>query len=128
MIETTLQKAGLKTPAIIKRWAQRARLDPLAKAYHEVNLALDRLGYAPAITETPLERGKRLGNLLPTCIQATEDLIDQYHQEVYSNHGANLVIILSSAKQIKRESIKESMLTRFKKLKNLLTRFLKINK
>jgi len=117
MIESTFQKAGIQAPKMIKSWALRSMLNPLDKSYHEINLALERLGNAPGITETPQARAQTLVTLLPICAEDTHELIREYHKEVYGDQSANLVVSLNAAKQIKRASIKERMASHLKKIK-----------
>ena len=125
MIEAGFKRAGLPTPKMIKNWSLRSMLTPLAKTYHEINMSLERLGNAPGITETPQERAETLASLLPICAEDARELTREYQKEIYGDQSANLVITLSASKQIKRASIKELMVSGFKKIRNPFDRLRK---
>lgn len=84
-LEEGFRRIGIEPPGLLQRWALLARLSPLARAYLELNRALSRLGRTPAVTDTPLERGSALAQILPSARQPIEHVVLAYQSAVYGN-------------------------------------------
>jgi hypothetical protein len=84
VLEKSIRKVGLQPPAFLKKWALRARLNPLFRAYQEINSALTRLGNHPSLTETPAERALNLAEALPPAGPPANTLLKEYQSAVYS--------------------------------------------
>ncbi len=79
-----LRRFGIQPPPLISRWAHRASLTPIARAYLEINLALSRIGKRPSITATPAERVHVLQQAIPPAAPAAETLLREYQLSTYS--------------------------------------------
>jgi hypothetical protein len=88
-LEAGLKKLGIQSPPVLRRWAYVALLSPMARAYRELNRALTRLGKPPTFTNTPAERGAALSNLLPIASVPINNLLEEYHIEIYGNQPGN---------------------------------------
>lgn len=116
LLETALLKIGIRPPRFLKRWSRQARLPQLAKAYHEINHALNRLGQPPAREDTPAERAAALGQRLPAARDPAARLVQEYQIGTFSPAPANLEVARQSASQLKRLSTRavfERLLARF---------------
>ena len=89
-LENSFLRVGLKPPSAIRRWAKRAALPPLSKAYLEINRALTRLGTRPSPNDTPAERAASLSKILPLAQPASQRLLNEYHAATYSLQPADL--------------------------------------
>jgi transglutaminase-like putative cysteine protease len=107
LVETGIQRLGLSTPVFIRRWARQASLQPLARAFHEVNLALKRVGSPALPTDTPMERGMKLIQFLPQATVPVHMLIREYQASVYSPIPGNWVLVMPSMRLIRRLSYLE---------------------
>lgn len=103
-LEAGLKRLGIQSPPVLRRWAYAALLSPLARAYRELNRALDRLGKPPAPTNTPAERGAALSLLLPAAATPINNLIDEYHIEIYGNQPGNPQIAYDAGMEIRKRS------------------------
>jgi transglutaminase-like putative cysteine protease len=83
-LESRMRRMGLKPPRFLERWARRAALPILTRAYLEVNRALKRLGKPPLVADTPIERVDQLGRILPTVKKPASFLLDEYLTQTYS--------------------------------------------
>jgi transglutaminase-like putative cysteine protease len=83
-LERGFMRFGLHPPSFLRRWARRAALSPLARAYLEINLALSRLGNHPQPNDTPSERAAELISMLPILEHPAHILITEYHTVTYS--------------------------------------------
>jgi transglutaminase-like putative cysteine protease len=107
MLETGMRKIGLQPPAFLKEWAFMARLSPLARAYHEINRALSRLGSRPNPNFTPAERAASLGQLVPQAAPPADRLLDEYQLTVYGqNYSPDLVVAQQAGKEIRSLSLR----------------------
>jgi hypothetical protein len=84
LLETSLKKIGIHPPIFLRDWARRARLSPLARAYHEINAALSRLHEPPKPTDTPAERVTSLEATLPPTSPPAQILLAEYQSATYS--------------------------------------------
>lgn len=113
-LEDGFRRAGIKPPNLLMRWAQFARLSPLARAYLELNRALSRLGRTPAATDTPFERGMVLIQMLPAAQDPIEHVVGAYQTAIYGNlvtdgntaHRAGLEIRKQSYQAALRKMLK----------------------
>lgn len=101
MIENSLRRLGIQPPESIQLMSRRALLTPIAKAYLQINLALERLEAEPRPNETPFERAERLGKLVPETDKAAQRLVREYHLATFSKKPANMVIAWNAAAEIK---------------------------
>ena len=83
-LETSLKRIGIHPPTFLRDWARRARLSPLARAYHEINAALSRLNEPPRPTDTPAERVTSLEAALPPASPPAQKLLAEYQTATYS--------------------------------------------
>jgi len=105
LLDRGFRKIGIRPPQILRDWAYRAQLSPISKAYMEINLALTRLGKAPASTDTPAERAASLGKQLPPSAIPAEVLVREYHLATYSpKQSSNELVARQAAAEIRRFS------------------------
>jgi transglutaminase-like putative cysteine protease len=83
-LENGIRRLGIQPPAFLRSWAHRATLSPLARAYLEINLALNRLGNHPEPTDTPTERAIALVATLPPAQSPTHILLSEYQLATHS--------------------------------------------
>ena len=83
LVVSGTQRINLRPPLYFVRWAQYASLSPVARAYDEINRALNRLGVSPAPTDTPAERTANLARILPELEKPLRNLLTEYHSDAY---------------------------------------------
>lgn len=104
-IERLYFRLGLQPPALVRHWARRATLTPLAKAYLAINDSLQRIGQTPPPALTPQERADLLGQHLPPAAEPAQLLTREYIRNTYSRASqADLSAAQASARQINRLS------------------------
>lgn len=84
IIESQMQRIGLKPPRLLVRWARFAELPTITRAYLEINRALNRIGSSPQPADTPLERVKNLSKSIPPAASPANQILVQYQAQVYS--------------------------------------------
>jgi transglutaminase-like putative cysteine protease len=104
MLNTGIVRLGLRPPATLQRWAKLASLNPLERAYLELNRALRRLGTPALATDTPAERALRLGRQVPPLEPPGQALVEQYQAMVYSPHLGDERIAQQAGRDIRRLS------------------------
>ncbi len=101
LLERGVRRLGWRPPAFLRRWAQRAMLSPVERAYDEVDRALRRLGASPEPVDTPAERAAALADLLPPASQSTYLLLAEYQAATYSSHRHNAWLAEDAARSIR---------------------------
>jgi hypothetical protein len=117
-IDHGFQRAGIKSPAFLKRWASYASLAPVQRSYLEINRALRRLGQPPADGLTPAERAASLEGILPSSGPYVTVLLTEYEHSIYSLIPANRVQAQTAGAQVRTLSYKaliERFLSRFRR-------------
>lgn len=118
VLEKGIRRLGLQPPAFLKNWAIRARLDPLFRAYQEINSALSRLGNQPSPTDTPAERTGNLALVLPPAGPPANKLLEEYQATVYSqNYAPDLPAAMQASSQIRSLSYRAWLQGLFKNSK-----------
>lgn len=90
LLEHGLRRVGIQPPPILKRWARRAALSPLARSYLEIDHALSRLGRSASPANTPAERVVLLSQQLPAAQPPAQRLLTEYHSATYGTQTPNL--------------------------------------
>ena len=103
-IESSLARAGIKSPKFLHRWARYATISPLSRAYLELNRALSRLGQPPTEAETPSERAKDLIQLLPLAETPVQAILTPYQNSIYGNQPSDPDEAQSAGKEIRKLS------------------------
>ena len=101
LLERGLHRLGWRPPALLRRWAHRALLSPLERAYAEIDRALRRLGAAPGAAHTPEERAASLADLLPLASEPTALLLAEYQTATYSPHTYDIGVAQEAARSIR---------------------------
>ncbi len=91
LLERGTRRIGWTPPAFLRRWARRALLNPLEKAYVEVDQALLRLGLSPQPADTPAERAAALAHVLPAASAPVSRLLAEYEHATYSPRRAGSI-------------------------------------
>jgi transglutaminase-like putative cysteine protease len=103
-LERGFLRLGWKPPTFVRRWAKRARLSHLERAYAEVDRALLRLGALPAPADTPAERTAHLAFILPPASEPAYELLAEYQSATYSPHLYNIGTAQEAARSIRELS------------------------
>jgi hypothetical protein len=106
-LEAAFLRVGIKPPAFVRRWAFRASLSPLSRAYLEVNAALRRLGKKPQPTDTPAERVSTLGDELPSSREPAELLLHEYQVATFSPNPADEAAGVAAGSLVRKLSIRK---------------------
>ncbi len=101
LLERGVHRAGWTPPAFLRRWARRALLSPLERAYGEIDRALARLGTEPLPAETPEERARSLADSLPTASKPVYLLLAEYEVATYSPHHYDVDVAREAARTIR---------------------------
>ena len=117
-LDKGFSKIGLAPPRFLKNWIYLIHLPPQARAYQEINHALQRLGTQVALNQTPTERAERLCVLLPPANDAILILLNEYQALMYSVKPGNAIEAVNAARQIRNQSW-------YALLQRLLDRFIK---
>jgi len=104
LLEAGLRRLDLQPPAVLRHWAHRAILPPLARAYLELNQALTRLAAPPDPADTPAERAIALARLLPAAADPAQRLLAEYQATTYSPRAGSLYIAQQAARAIRNLS------------------------
>lgn len=111
-LEAAIMRMGFRPPDRIYHLARRAELNPLARAYLEINYGLSRIKHHPAVTDTPTERAVNLGKLAPQTTAPAQLLVQEYQITTFSQNTGDLNI----ARQAGADIRKITMQTRLKQL------------
>lgn len=103
-IESTLLRYGIRPPGFITNWSRRVSLPPMAKAYQEINNALNRLDKPPAVHTTPTERSTSLTQAIPSTKPHADQLVREYLRATYSQQTGDIVLARYASTEIRRIS------------------------
>ncbi|MFN2176880.1 MAG: transglutaminase-like domain-containing protein [Anaerolineales bacterium] len=107
LINKTMRVIGIQPPKPLQIWERRSSLQPLTKAYQEINYALSRLGYQPDIADTPSRRGEILSQILPQAEKSIKELLNEYQTGSFSLNSIELATARKAGLEIRRSSYKK---------------------
>jgi hypothetical protein len=104
LLEMGMRRLNMEPPDCLRRWARLARLEPVERAYLQVDRALLRLGGSPAVADTPAERTAALASILPLASEPAYRLLSEYESETYSPRFCNVYTAKEAARSIRKLS------------------------
>jgi len=99
-----MRRAALTPPAWLERWAWRAGLSPIERAFGVVYHSLRWLGQPVSRAETPRQAAQALARRLPSAAAEIQVLLDQFQANTYSNKSGDLPKARQAAESIRRRS------------------------
>jgi hypothetical protein len=106
LIEKSIRRVGFQPPPTLQRWALRASLSPLSRAYQEINHGLNRLGKKPVLAYTPSERVSVLSQELPAVQEPAQRLLGVYQNATYGQMTPDIETARKAGTEIKTLTLK----------------------
>jgi transglutaminase-like putative cysteine protease len=119
LLDRGFRRIGIRPPSFLHLWALYYSLSPLARAYHEINRALARLGTPPRPTETPSERATLLVSELPAAATPAQRLLAEYETATYGKRAADIQAAKQAGAEIRSLSLKAFFQRLFRRRKDL---------
>jgi hypothetical protein len=85
-------KSGGHPPPWLSNWANWAKLMPIEKSFHIINLSLRWLGKTLPAYTTPEVRAQILVKSLPSAEKAIETLLHEHENALFASLPANLAV------------------------------------
>jgi transglutaminase-like putative cysteine protease len=118
-MEKSMLRMGFRPPKRLTEWSRQASLPAVPRAYLEISRALSRLGQAASPSATPNERAAALIEDLPIVTQPTNQLVQRYQMNIFSNYipeNSDQEAALEAGRQIRSQSFKAVILRFFQRL------------
>jgi transglutaminase-like putative cysteine protease len=112
LLENGFRRFGLEPPRVLNRWSRRTVLQPLERAYLELNRSLRLMGSAPASSDTPAERAAALARLIPETLIPGRRLLEQYHATAYGREPGDPFIAQHAGRRI-RQATARALIQRY---------------
>lgn len=101
LLESQLERGGIKSPLWVRRWARGSVLTPLERAFRSVNTGLRYLAHSPEPALTPADRVNLLAQALPAAAEPLAILLAEYEFGTYSLHSVQLERARRASRQIR---------------------------
>jgi transglutaminase-like putative cysteine protease len=101
-LEKSFAKRKKQVPAWLRKWSNSVQLSSTDRAYLQIGRSIKRLGAVPTPSQTPLELGNTLVELLPQSQEAIDLILNEYLLEKFSDHIVDVDYAKSAARQIRR--------------------------
>ncbi len=101
-LEKAFSKRKKQVPTWLRKWSNAAQMSDTDRAYLQIGRSIKRLGAAPLPSQTPLERGVTLAELLPQSQESIDLILNEYLQDKFSDHILDVDYATSAARQIRR--------------------------
>jgi hypothetical protein len=120
LVVNGMHRASLVPPRWLDRWAMRASLAPMERAFGVVYRSLQRLGLPATPARTPREAALALGQRLPAAAGEIRVLLEQMQANLYSEKPGDLVQARQAAESIRRQSLRTALQGRLAAAKRFL--------
>lgn len=107
LLERAFLLLGIEPPKYVKKWAYRASLPVICRAYQTINESLTRLGKQQNLTKTPAERGLILSSIIPELDQQSRILVNEYEMATYGLKTPDIISAKGASKKIKYLAFRE---------------------
>lgn len=108
-VRATFERTGFEVPKWVYHWEYWGQLSPIEKAFDSINFGLRTLGSALPIHTTPIERARKLTNIMPGIGSQVKILLDEHQTSLYTSRDANVVQARHAAFNIRKQVILERM-------------------
>jgi transglutaminase-like putative cysteine protease len=103
-LKGAMERFALTPPRWLERWARRAALTPLERAFGAVYQSLRRLGAPASPSQTPAEAAAALSARLPSAAPAIQILLREVERSLYSQKDGHLHPARRAAAAIRAEA------------------------
>lgn len=109
LVRATFERTGFEVPKWVYHWEYWGRLSPIEKAFESINFGLRTLDHAVPVHTTPVERAKRLTNIMPWMTSQIKVLLDEHQTSLYTSRDADVIQARRAAFNIRKQVIAERM-------------------
>ncbi len=108
IVRSSLERTGMKVPGWVYNWESWGRLSQVERAFESINFGLRTLdGQTVPIHNTPVERARKLTQLLPQMSAQIKLLLDEHQTYLYTSRVADVVQARRAAFDIRKQVIVE---------------------
>ena len=108
IVRSSLERTGIKVPGWVYSWESWGRLSQVEKAFESINFGLRTLdGQTVPVHNTPLERARKLTQILPQMSDQIKLLLDEHQTYLYTSRVADVVQARHAAFDIRKQVIVE---------------------
>ena len=107
LVRATLERTGVEVPKWVYHWEYWGHLSPVEKAFESINFGLRTLDHGIPIHNTPVERAKKLSNILPQMSAQIKVLLDEHQTSLYTSRVANDTQARRAAFDIRKQVVLE---------------------
>jgi transglutaminase-like putative cysteine protease len=107
LVRATFERTGFEVPRWVYHWEYWGHLSPIEKAFESINFGLRTLDHAVPIHTTPIERAKKLMNIIPWTTSQIKVLLDEHQTSLYTSRDASEVQARRAAFNIRKQVILE---------------------
>lgn len=109
LLRATYERAGAQTPAWIVNWEGWVNTSPIERAFDSVNFSLRLLQRPMPVDATPIERARRLVNILPRAENEIGALLDEHQTSLYTSRTADAARARRAALRIRWQALVERL-------------------
>jgi len=106
-VRSTFERTGFEVPKWIVHWESWGRLSPIEKAFDSINFGLRTLDQGMPVHNTPVERARKLTNILPQMSEQIKVLLDEHQTSLYTSRVADVLPARQAAFEIRRQVLLE---------------------
>ena len=107
LVRASMERTGFEVPKWIYHWEYWGHLSPIERAFESVNFGLRILSKPLPVHTTPIERAKKLTNLLPKMSDQIKVLLDEHQTSLYTSRNADVIQARRAAFDLRKEVILE---------------------
>jgi transglutaminase-like putative cysteine protease len=109
-LEGRYVESGRQPPGWLTRWSKWAKLMPIQRAFHSIDVSLRWLRSSQPAHATPLERANVLAGLLPSAREEIMALKEEHESALFTNRAGSV----ERARRAGRKILLEAVLVRLK--------------
>jgi hypothetical protein len=107
LVRASFERNGFEVPKWVYHWEYWGHLSPIEKAFESVNFGLRVLNQTAPVHNTPIERAKKLTNILPQMSEQIKVLLDEHQTSLYTSRAADVIQARRAASDLRKEVIVE---------------------
>jgi len=105
-LEGRYTQSGRQPPNWLTRWSKWAKLMPMQRAFHSIDVSLRWLRNSQPAHATPLERATVLAKLLPSAHEEIMVLKEEHESTLFTNRAGNLERARRAGRKILLETVR----------------------
>jgi hypothetical protein len=109
LVRASIERTGFEVPKWVYNWESWGHLSAIEKAFESINFGLRVLDQEVPFHTTPIERAKKLMEIMPNMAGQIKILLDEHQTSLYTSRVADVIQARRAAFNLRKQVLVERL-------------------